>query len=425
MKSFLASIYKDICLFLSVSGILSLLLPALASAAFFFGLSDSAQVDMTIEPFAVAIVDMDETSMSGTLIDQFGEVELLSEVRVYHEEDFTGEAGEKHPAARLDENGTVLPADGLFDDPYFANCAAVITIPLDFFYDAYTGDEGPVHIVLNGKMPLESALTENIVGSVMGILKSERAAWYAAYSLKSGGEFNEADFDDFCADSSVSIIQSALGRKSVLDDRETAEQLKNNTKNTFFTCACSMLMLFVSAGVLKTLPDERRLGLVDRFVSIGGRPFALILSKLLAAAVFCAVGVIPVILILKPDMTPLAYVSVGCCFLASFGIMLALTRLTRSTEQYMLFAGLITVASLLFGGTIYPSPLMPRFARALGALTAPRYLLNGFAEAGIFRRSILPLLVIAAVGCAVYAALQLIEAGRPGGGKTAKGGARK
>ena len=375
MKSFFASIYKDLCLFLSVTGIMSLLLPALAAAAYHFGLSDSAKVDMTVEPFAVAVLDMDDTSMSNTLLKQFADVDLLSEVRVFHADEIESMSA-ANPSVRFDGEGRLAAADGMFDEPMFRGCAAVITIPMDFFYDAYTGDEGPVHLVLNGKMPLESALTENTVCSVMGILKSERAAWYAAYSLKAGGEFDPADFGDFCADASVSILESALGRKSVVDAAKASETLKSNTKNTFFTCACSMLMLFVCAGVLKTLPDERRLGLVDRFVSVGGRPAALVLSKLVAAAVFCAAGLVPVMLILKPELTPLSYIAVVCGFLACFAVMLALTKLARGTEQYMLFGGLITAASLLFGGVIYPSPLLPGLARAIGCVTVPKYLLK-------------------------------------------------
>gem|GEM_PF-5953417 len=125
---------------------------------------------------------------------------------------------------------------------------------------------------------------------------------------------------------------------------------------------------------------------------------------------FCAVGVVPVMLILRPDASPLVYAAIVCCFFASFAVMLALTRLTRSTEQYMLFGGLITVASLLFGGTIYPSPLLPKFARAIGGLTAPRYLLNSFTESSVLKKSILPLIIIALIGFIVYIGAQLVEA---------------
>ncbi|MBO4879714.1 MAG: ABC transporter permease, partial [Clostridia bacterium] len=292
MKSFFASIYKDICLFLSVSGIMSLLLPALVAAAFFLGMCDASDVEVAVEPFAVAVIDLDETMMSRTLLTQFREVDLLSEVRIYHTAQLGASADGKKQQIAFDENNVLIPSDGLFDDPRFQDCAAVITVPKDFFYDAYTGDEGPVHLVLNGRMPLESALTENMITSVMGILKSERAAWYSAYSLKAGGEFDTADFAEFCSRSSDSIIASALTRRELLAASGTDEALAGNTKNTFFTCAASMLMLFVSAGVLKTLPDERRLGLADRFFSIGGKPISLILSKLTAAAVFCAAGLI-------------------------------------------------------------------------------------------------------------------------------------
>ena len=419
MKSFFASIYKDICLFLSVSGIMSLLLPALVAAAFFLGMSDASDVEVAVEPFAVAVIDLDETMMSRTLLTQFREVDLLSEVRIYHTAQLGASADGKKQQIAFDENNVLIPSDGLFDDPRFLDCAAVITVPKDFFYDAYTGDEGPVHLVLNGRMPLESALTENMITSVMGILKSERAAWYSAYALKAGGEFDPADFAEFCSRSSDSIIASALTRRELLAASGTDEALAGNTKNTFFTCAASMLMLFVSAGVLKTLPDERRLGLADRFFSIGGKPISLILSKLTAAAVFCAAGLIPVILILRPDITALGACAIPVCFLACFYAMLALTRLAAGTEQFMLFAGLLTAASLLFGGTIYPAALMPGFARAIGCVTAPKYLLNSFGGGDILRRSIMPLVIIAAACRLVYIIALAVSSAR---GKSSRAG---
>ncbi|MBQ3938503.1 MAG: ABC transporter permease [Clostridia bacterium] len=396
MNSLKAGIYKDICLFLSVSGILSLLLPALVAAALLLGLNDAAAVKTNVEPFPIAIYDRDDTLMSRSLISQLRNVELFSNITVLNSEKL---AAASIPA---DESGAIEAVDKLFDAAPLSGCAAVITIPYDFFYDAYTGDEEPVSVILNDAMPLEGAITSSLTTSVADILNSERAAWYAAYSLKNGGEFDRDDFANYCADASASILDSALGRRSVIKNTNIKTEISTSVKQSFFTCACSMLLLFVPAGVLKTLPDERRVGLAGRLISIGGSVTGLILSKLIASFILCSAGLAPVIAILRPQLSLVSCSALLAAFLAGFALMLALTSVTRSTEQFMLGAGLVTAASLLFGGTIYPAALLPRFASAIGDVTIPKYLLAALTARKGEWKHVLPLVMIAAAALAVY-----------------------
>ncbi|MBQ1684412.1 MAG: ABC transporter permease [Clostridia bacterium] len=397
MNSLKAGIYKDICLFLSVSGILSLLLPALVAAALLLGLNDAAAVKTNVEPFPIAIYDRDDTLMSRSLISQLRNVELFSNITVLNAEKLA--AASSIPA---DESGAIEAGDKLFDTAPLSGCAAVITIPYDFFYDAYTGDEEPVSVILNDAMPLEGAITSSLTTSVADILNSERAAWYAAYSLKNGGEFDRDDFANYCADASASILDSALGRRSVIKNTNIKTEISTSVKQSFFTCACSMLLLFVPAGVLKTLPDERRVGLAGRLISIGGSVTGLILSKLIASFILCSAGLAPVIVILRPQLSLISFSALLAAFLAGFALMLALTSVTRSTEQFMLGAGLVTAASLLFGGTIYPAALLPRFASVIGNVTIPKYLLTALTARKGEWKHVLPLVMIAAAALAMY-----------------------
>lgn len=399
MRSLRACIYKDIRLFLTASGILSLILPVLVAAALMLGLNDTQNADTSIKPFEIAVYDMDDTPMSRTLVGQLRNVELISKVRHYTEKSMLEQG-----ASLLNENGEIVAESGLFDAPLFKDCAVVMILPLDFFYDAYTGEEEPVRIVLNGAMPLESALASSMASSVSGILKSERAAWYAAYSVKAGGEFDHADFERFCEDSAETILDNALGRLNVFKNPDIRSELSTSVMNSFFACSASMLMLFVSVGVLKTLPEERVLGLYDRFVSVGGSLFELILSKFITAAFFCAIGILPLYFILRPDFQGGAIV-LAAAFIACFSIMLMLTRLTRSAESYLLIGGILTASELLFGGVIYPAKLFPLFAKRISVLTVPKYMLAGL-EKSELTASTIPLAVIAAACLIVFILLE-------------------
>lgn len=367
MNGLKANIYKDICLFLSVSGVLSLLLPLLIAAALLLGLNDAPKAGTAVEPFAVAVYDRDDTVMSRSLVSQLARVDLFSKVVTYRQD-------------RLEKEGVLgadgaLREDGLFSNALFSNCAAVITLPADFFYDAYTGDEEPVIVLTNGEMPLEGELTAALTVSISRILNGERAAWYAAYSLKGGGEFDPADLEAYYNDASMAIIDSALGRAGVINASGVLSGAEEDVKTAFFACTASMLLLFVPAGVLKALPDERRIGVSDRFCSLGGSAAGMLFSKLIAAFILCTAGMAPLILLLRPALGGSAAAALLLAFFAGFCIEFALASLCGGTERFMLASGLVTVSSLLFGGVIYPRVLLPDYARLIGEATVPKHLL--------------------------------------------------
>ena len=109
MNSLKASIYKDICLFLSLSGVLSLILPALVAAALMLGLNDAAAQERRVEPFRIAVYDRDETMMSRSLANQLRDVELFSAVTNLKRSDI-----EKKDASLLDAEGELIRDEKVF-----------------------------------------------------------------------------------------------------------------------------------------------------------------------------------------------------------------------------------------------------------------------------------------------------------------------
>ena len=397
MRSLCANIYKDICLFLTGRGLVALLLPVLFALGLLLGLNDTADASRAVKPFPIAVFDRDATLMSGSLLTQLRRVSLFSSVRAIDAEGLT-----------LDENGDILPAEGLFSSERLRGFAALVTIPKDFFYDAYTENEAEVRVILNGEMPLESALTSTLVGSVAGILKSERAAWFAAYLLKNGGEAPDGDAD-YLRDTANGIVESALGRLAVFKN-DAGGGMARSVKNTFFACAVSMLMLLVSIGVLKTLPDERRLSLSERYASLGGSFFQLIVSKAIAAFVFFLLGAAPLAALLQPEMGAELAPMLIAAFAAGFSAVLVLSRVCGESGGFMLCGALFTAAELILGGAIYPSVLLPKAARLIGGFTIPGGLIAYFEGQGAGRSSAL-LFCIAAIGSAAFALLELLMRG--------------
>ena len=170
MKGLRAALKKDIRLFVSGSGLMALLLPVLLFLALRASGGELLQPPY-IEAFAIAVRDEDNTPMSRSLIQQIEEIEIFSEV--------------------------VRPGQEKSDEECFSQgCAAVITIPEDFFYTMYSMENSRVDIVLNGEMPLESALFQSVITSVMNIIAADQTSAKAVYGF-CYGELTDEQVEEY------------------------------------------------------------------------------------------------------------------------------------------------------------------------------------------------------------------------------------
>ncbi len=367
MKGLIACIRKDICLFFSAAGVFSLLLPLILAAALSIGLSDSASANLTVKSFAIAVADEDESVMSRSLIKQLSRIELFSEVR------------------------RITPPNAS-EDVLFTNeledVAAVIVIPSGYFYSLYRMDGMPVTVCLNSKKQLESSLTKTILDSVSSIIFSERNAWFAAYSLSHEGEMYGATYREFCDSAATSIIESALGRGNLFNDISDAPI--DRVQNSFTACCLCMAIFFCSFCVVKTIPEEFGMGVLERFTLLGGSMSSMIFSKCICAMLFSLLGFLPVAVILGSGFNAKLVWIFMITFAACFAFSLFLSLVIRNRECYMMVSALITLLELFFGGTIYPVKLFPPFAKFLSVISIPTYALNGLNG----KHFILPLSVI-------------------------------
>ena len=196
MRGFAAALWKDLRLLLRGAGLAALVLPLTLLLALRAGYGEIAG---GVEPFPIAVRDLDGTIMSRSLVSQVRQVELFSQVLSLDAGTADGEA--------LD-NG----------------CAAVITIPQDFFYDMYTMSDCPVDVVLNRDMPLESNLLASILTSVLNIVRSDQAAQRGVYQFCYGEIAPELERTMF-AETADHLFRDALGRQRVFDRRRMRREL--------------------------------------------------------------------------------------------------------------------------------------------------------------------------------------------------------
>ncbi len=350
MRGLGALLRKDLRLFRSGAGLLSLLLPALLLLALWAGMDDlSARA--YLRPFPIAVRDLDNTPMSRSLMGQMERVDLFSQVI---------RAGEE-------EDDAALLAQG---------CAAVVTLPKDFFYTMYTMDNSLVTVTLNEDAPLEASLFRAVFVSVMEIISSDQSSARAVYRFCYGDLTPELEAQMWEETSHV-LFTDALSRQALFDTALESAELGSGLSLRLFACVLSVLCLFFPLTVVKGLPEELASGVLPRFVAAGGRKGAFFCSKCLTAALLAAPSLALILPVLGGEDLGMALLLSLLLFLYGFCATLCLAAWAGEPARAQRWGNLLVLLSLVLGGALYPASLLPAPARALGGLTLPHWALKG------------------------------------------------
>ncbi len=384
MRGLRAALGKDLRLFRNGVGLFCLLLPLLLLLALKAGGGDLA-ARAYLEPFPIALRDEDNTLMSRSLTAQMGEVELFS--RIVPAEDESDEA--------LLEQG----------------CAAVITLPKDFFYTLYDMRENTVRVALNEDMPLEAALFRSVFSSVMEIISANQAAGRTVFRF-CYGDLSETRRQELWSGTAGQLIRDALGRQQVFDSASQAADVQGSLERNAMACVLSVLCLFFPLAGVKTLPEELRSGVLPRYLAAGGQVFALFLSKFIVSVLAALPALaLPLAALRSPDW-PLIVLEALLLFFGAFGLLLLLAVWAGEAGAAQRWGNLVMLLSLVLGGAVYPMELLPEPARALGRLTLPYYARLGLETihagggAAVLLVRLMPVLWMGVL-CAVLAAVLL------------------
>lgn len=349
MKGLKAALWKDLRLFRSGVGLLTLLLPLLLLFALRLT-GGASRTGVYLDPFPIAVRDRDGTVMSRSLTGQIAGVELFSQV---------------------------IRAEAETDEALFSHgCAGVLTIPKDFFYDAYSMESAPIEIVLNEDMPLQASLLHSMVRSVLDLMSSDQAACRALYRFRYGTLTKELE-RQLWEESAQRLVMDALGRRRIFDSAVQASNAQALLENSFLSCALSMLCLFFALSSVWTLPEELDSGILPRFLAAGGRWSAFFLSKLLTGAMAALPSLLLLLGFFSPERPGPVLLLTLLLYLSAFGLALALAVWAGQQDALRRWSSLFLLLSLLFGGSLYPPERLPPAARVFSRLTLPYHAQRG------------------------------------------------
>ncbi|MCR5808584.1 MAG: ABC transporter permease [Clostridiales bacterium] len=382
---FAACLKKDIRLLTGggVRSIVFLALPVLLIFIMFFGMRTLASADDMLRPFDIAVRDEDQTIMSRMVTTQLDGISLFDSVI--------------RAEGRTDEELTKL------------GCAAVVTIPKDFFYDLYDMRDTDVLIALNRDMPQEAAMVKTAFTSLVGILEENQRAHYAAARVKYG-ELDGERMEEVYYEYSTAALEDALGR---LDFFELAGVYKKgfDTSKLFFASSIlSMLLMFIPLGVLRSVSEETEAGLIARYRTAGGSFAEALLSKLVVAFAMTAIPCAAVLLILGIGGLSVLIPTLIILFDLSFALFLFVSVICRTASASQLAGNLIMLLILTVGGALYPFSLLPAWIAPLSRAMLPHMLVSSMQYASMGRSfaDLAPRLIPYAAAAAALAFVSLL-----------------
>jgi ABC-type multidrug transport system permease subunit len=331
---------------LAFLGVMLLLAAMLASGLPFA----SGGTPAIYQPVRLSIVDDDNSLISYTLADQFGDLSTVDKIYVESLES---------AKQRLDANEILL----------------ILVIPPNFYEDTVQGRErSSLTVYLNERMPAEAAIFVRLLKNMSASITAMQSSLFAYMDLSRPLFADEADFYSAADRASANLVFRLVGRQSIVQVDESSKF--GTTLHVISSIAC-LLALLTGLLVLVQVQQERRHGLHERLLLAGVPGWQLLLAKMLIGMLWLFAGFAPLLAAFarfypKLDLWPIVVAVILMYWIAAL-LGQALGYLGRPDDTALLAAWLALFLLLLLGGCIYPWPLLPDWLQWLGRISPARW----------------------------------------------------
>lgn len=395
MTSFLTLLKNDIKLFLKdwKACLLLLAAPILFISFFTYALSPYLDKSSFIDPFPVALVDMEDTTQTRMLENQLKEISIFSEIR------------------RLDEEVAMRQLSD-------KSVGGVIIIPPDFTNSVAVGENRPVTVVGSSAMPLQSYIVKNIIQSAANLVSAAQSAIITIYHYDYEAGLSGTELDSRYNNAIMEYFMEALARNEVFTtvDRQSGYDL---TPVEYFTSALIVVfMMFAGMPGMKMLVTERSGGISRRLSAAPVSMWKVILSKMVVSVLLLILQFGLIIAITSKLFNSYWGAPVQHILMLFGGIILAVSAwslfvaaISSSPASADIIGNLGILLMAVVGGSIYPLSSMPSFIRNLSRLTINRWAMDGFMVLFSGNNAVgtgLYALVLTAMGCVLLTSSVLI-----------------
>lgn len=362
MISFAALLKNDIRLYVRDWKACILLLAAPVLFIYFFTsvLSPYINKSSFIEPFPIAVVDMEDTTQTRMLIRQVEEVGIFSETEVLSEADAIDRlSGEQ--------------------------IGGIIVIPKNFTESIAEGENKPVTVIGSSSMPLKAYIVKNVAQSAANLVSAAQSAIIAIYHYDKAAGFSGKELDTRFNNAVADFFLASLARNEVFTDPEEAPQYSLTPVEYFTAALIVIFMMFAGMPAMKMLVTEKSEGVTGRLYTAPVGMWKVVLSKLLVSALLLSIQFGIIIFFTStvfhnywgaPFKNVIMLFTALIFAVSSWSVFVASISTSPACADIIGNLGILLMA--IIGGNIYPLSSMPIAVRKISRLTITRWAMDGF-----------------------------------------------
>jgi len=362
MTPFLTLLKNDIRLFLKdwKACVLLLAAPLLFISYFTYVLTPYLNKSSFIEPFPVALVDLENTAQTRMLENQLKEISLFSEIR------------------RLDEDSAIAQLSD-------KEVGGIIILPPDLTTSISLGENKPVTVVGNSAMPLQAYVVKNVVQSAANLVSAAQSAIITIYHYDREAGLSGAELDARYNNAIMEYFLEALARNEIFLDAGDGSAYSLTPVEYFTAALIVVFMMFAGMPAMKMLTMERSAGITRRLSGTPVRAWMVPLSKLIVSVLLLILqfGIIIVFTSMvfnnywgAPVKNILMLFGAIILAVSAWSVFVASVASSPASADVIGNLGILLMA--VVGGSIYPLASMPGFMRGLSTLTINRWAMDGF-----------------------------------------------
>lgn len=362
MTSFAALLKNDIRLFLRdwKACVLLLAAPLLFISFFTYVLTPYLNKSSFIEPFPIALVDMEDTTQTRMLAMQLEEINIFSEIQ------------------RLDEDAAMQKLSD-------KSVGGVVIIPMDFTSSIAVGENKPVSVIGSSAMPLQAYVVKNVIQSAANLVSAAQSAVITIYHYDKIAGLSGTELEIRYNNAIADYFLEALGRNEVFSSSDAVPQYSLTPVEYFTAALIVIFMMFAGMPGMKMLVTEKSEGLTRRLSASTVKMWKVVLSKLLVSAMLLVLQFGIIIALTSVLFNNYWGAPVKNVLLLFGGLILAVSAwsvfvaaVSSSPASADIIGNLGILLMAVLGGNIYPLTSMPDFIRGISRLTISRWAMDGF-----------------------------------------------
>lgn len=340
--------------------ILLLVLPFFFISLFVYALSPYLDKAGFIEPFDVAVVDKEETAQTRIITNQLEEIDLFKEI------------------IRTDEEG----ARKLLEEN---RLAAAIILPTDFSKSILAGENKPVTVIGNRKMPLQAFVVKTYTQVGANLVSAGQSSINTIYSFNKKAGIDGKELQKQFEDSTARVFLEILARNNIFTEVDAIPMYDLTPGEYFSSGLIVIFMMFAGMPGMKMLVTERSQGITRRLHSTPVRTWHIIVSKFLVSVLLTAFQFAIVIVLTAMIFKNYWGAPVKNIILLFSGVIFAVSAwsifvasISRTPAAADITGNLGILLMAVMGGNIYPLSSMPEFVRVMSDYTITKWAMEGF-----------------------------------------------